>query len=689
MSTFLPPLAPQRSGSFPRLLSLVPSPSPLSLDSNGNGNGGLSLHLQQQQQQQSPRAPPSVMPPLERATTEQVAAVFSPQQHQMDYFASSPSSAVLKLEHHHSHQEHALVCMSDELPPVLDTSCPQCLSEAQLCAACAKQQYFFNGWPIDLASLSHQQQQYSTFLPLSAASSPATVAMKQPPEHDGDETMGNTLPPQLLSSSSMTSTASSGLPPVNTEAMHEEKEAEEEKTALHAELPPVTQASQKQQQPKQTGKLARFLPGEMVGSYSGMEPLKLPAQMASSASFASSDDHKTAAAAPTSRSGRSLRQRKVRSRSPSPDLSDLSSFASASDTEGGEDDHDTDQYEDDSISPPPGAAAASRGYGIVDAAGDSSGQSSAEPPAPTSLLPVSSSALLPSRPSTAAVPPAHIKDRLVNSAKKLLTAADGVNASVQVQVIPIWYPRKPHSAAEATAAAAQQTPNSNLPHKIRLIRVYNTDTQQVSMYAHAADVGGVVERKSNISRLFGKFESPAEKLLMNVCGAHNHVTGQESNILTSKGVRKFLSTNKMKDQPAYRHWIQTVMLPKLMHDPLEIGEELLEIEASTDPRAPSTVKPLRMRRNEKKKQQALKGSDKDASAQPAAKKQKTVHLRTLLSPPGPTSASAASSPSHASGASSSASSPSNQPASSTAVQTPGFKPVQMTQQHGAMPSHAA
>lgn len=79
------------------------------------------------------------------------------------------------------------------------------------------------------------------------------------------------------------------------------------------------------------------------------------------------------------------------------------------------------------------------------------------------------------------------------------TAADGVNDAVQVQVIPIWYPSKGAAGA----------------HKIRLIRVCNTETETVSMYAHAADVGGVVERKSNISRLFGKFESPAEKLLMN------------------------------------------------------------------------------------------------------------------------------------------------------------------------------
>jgi hypothetical protein len=148
---------------------------------------------------------------------------------------------------------------------------------------------------------------------------------------------------------------------------------------------------------------------------------------------------------------------------------------------------------------------------VDDNGGVDSGASSSDPPMPTELLPVRTSELLPSRPSTAAVPPGHIKDRLVKSAKKLLTAADGVNESVQVQVIPIYYPSK----------------NAPKSYKIRLIRVYNTDTETVSMYAHAADVGGVVVRKSNISRLFGKFESPAEKLLMNVVGAHNSKEKEE------------------------------------------------------------------------------------------------------------------------------------------------------------------
>lgn len=58
----------------------------------------------------------------------------------------------------------------------------------------------------------------------------------------------------------------------------------------------------------------------------------------------------------------------------------------------------------------------------------------------------------------------------------------------------------------------------------------------------------------------------------------------------------------MKDEFVYRHWIESVLLPKLIHDPLEIGEEMLEIEASTDPHMPHHIKPKKMARMEKKQQ---------------------------------------------------------------------------------------
>lgn len=154
--------------------------------------------------------------------------------------------------------------------------------------------------------------------------------------------------------------------------------------------------------------------------------------------------------------------------------------------------------------------------------------------------------------------------------------------------------------------------------------------------------------------------------IASVIGAHNNVVGQESNILTSKGVKKFLATNKMRDAVAYRQWIQNVLLPQLLHDPLEIGEELLEIEASTNPHMPHHIKPKKMKRMEKKQQRkaqekldeeeerkkqllaiAQKQLDKSTSppapiipshlgaADPAPKRQKLSHapVPQLFSPP--------------------------------------------------------
>lgn len=74
----------------------------------------------------------------------------------------------------------------------------------------------------------------------------------------------------------------------------------------------------------------------------------------------------------------------------------------------------------------------------------------------------------------------------------------------------------------------------------------------------------------------------------------------------------------MKAEPAYRDWINSVLLPKLLADPLVIGEELVEIEASTDPNAPHTIKPVKMRRMEKKQAQKRKEAQMQAEAAGAA-----------------------------------------------------------------------
>jgi hypothetical protein len=102
-------------------------------------------------------------------------------------------------------------------------------------------------------------------------------------------------------------------------------------------------------------------------------------------------------------------------------------------------------------------------------------------------------------------------------------------------------------------------------HRSRLIRVRNYQTLSDDVYAHGADVGSVVERKSNISRLFGNFKSPQEKLLMNVPATHNYTVGQESNILTVARLNTFLATNKMKGQNHYPEWIIHELIPKLQN----------------------------------------------------------------------------------------------------------------------------
>ena len=140
------------------------------------------------------------------------------------------------------------------------------------------------------------------------------------------------------------------------------------------------------------------------------------------------------------------------------------------------------------------------------------------------------------------------KDRHVNTAVKLITSnEESGDPLMDTKVRQIFYPR----------------PDWPKPHRIRLIEVEDLKTGQRNVFAHGADVGSVVERKSNISRLFGKFTSPDEKLLMNVPGPHNHTVGQESNILTELGIRRFLETNKMKGQEHYRQWILSTLIPRL------------------------------------------------------------------------------------------------------------------------------
>ena len=99
-------------------------------------------------------------------------------------------------------------------------------------------------------------------------------------------------------------------------------------------------------------------------------------------------------------------------------------------------------------------------------------------------------------------------------------------------------------------------------HSIRIIHTHSASGQS-ACYVHGADVGGVIERKSNISRMFGQFESPREKVLMNVTGKHNHTVGQEANVLTVAGVERLMTLKKCTPNVEYCDWLRTQLLPRL------------------------------------------------------------------------------------------------------------------------------
>jgi len=66
-----------------------------------------------------------------------------------------------------------------------------------------------------------------------------------------------------------------------------------------------------------------------------------------------------------------------------------------------------------------------------------------------------------------------------------------------------------------------------------------------------------------------------------------------------------------------------------MADPLVIGEELVEIEASTDPNAPHTIKPVKMRRMEKKQAQKRKEAEATAASAEASSSSPFPHSSDL------------------------------------------------------------
>jgi hypothetical protein len=127
---------------------------------------------------------------------------------------------------------------------------------------------------------------------------------------------------------------------------------------------------------------------------------------------------------------------------------------------------------------------------------------------------------------------------LVRSAKKFFVHGDGVNGNVTTT--PVYFHH----------------------HKIRLIYVHNHKTKTTTIYVHAADIGSVLVRKSNISRMFGKYSSPDQKRLLNVM-INNQRIGNESNILTMNGILRFLVCRDMKKHPSFKTWIIQFLIPNM------------------------------------------------------------------------------------------------------------------------------
>lgn len=100
-------------------------------------------------------------------------------------------------------------------------------------------------------------------------------------------------------------------------------------------------------------------------------------------------------------------------------------------------------------------------------------------------------------------------------------------------------------------------------HKIRLISVCKANGDETSVFVHAPDIGRIVERVANVSRMFGRFNSPSEKVLIHFKGNHNHVVGQEANALTVAGIHRFLNVSKMHGQDHFRNWILDELIPKM------------------------------------------------------------------------------------------------------------------------------
>jgi hypothetical protein len=107
---------------------------------------------------------------------------------------------------------------------------------------------------------------------------------------------------------------------------------------------------------------------------------------------------------------------------------------------------------------------------------------------------------------------------------------------------------------------------------------------------HAGDVGEriVCNRRSNISREFGQYASPTEKILIRIPSEHRPL-GQTGNVLTGYGLIRFLQSKKMRksENQNYRRWLLHHVYGILQARPFTFPQGH-PIETRTTPVAPFT-----------------------------------------------------------------------------------------------------
>ena len=111
------------------------------------------------------------------------------------------------------------------------------------------------------------------------------------------------------------------------------------------------------------------------------------------------------------------------------------------------------------------------------------------------------------------------------------------------------------------------------------------------VFIHASDLGSRIERKSNISRMFGSYATPRYKRVLSIhkkaiMKHHNGIRfGQASNVLSVDGLKHFIATNKKLGlDPKYKTWLKEGLLQKIreLMDMQNVGGQMLEKAKSDD-----------------------------------------------------------------------------------------------------------